>query len=284
MTIALATCEEVSGLDDEGRLLLGRLRAAGIGAEPAVWDREAVDWDAYELVLLRSTWDYHLAPERFIAWTRAIGPRLLNPPELVVWNASKRYLHELGEWGLATVPTDFVRPGESFALPGGEFVVKPATSAGSRDTARYRPGDPAAREHVAALLADGREAMVQPYLSAVDVSAETALIFLGGEFSHAMRKGPLLELDQEQEQGLFRPEEMSPRRPSPAQLELASATVRAVSERIGEPLYARVDLLDSDEGEPLILELELIEPSLFLDFQPAAAERLVALVEQRLRA
>ena len=92
MTIALATCEEVSGLDEEGRLLLGRLREAGIEAEPAVWNRDAVDWDAYELVLLRSTWDYHLEPERFLAWARAIGPRLLNPPELVAWNASKRYL------------------------------------------------------------------------------------------------------------------------------------------------------------------------------------------------
>lgn len=283
MTIALATCEEVSALDEEGRLLLGGLRAAGIDAEPAVWNSPAVEWDGYELVVLRSTWDYHLDPGRFVAWVRSIGSRLLNPPELVTWNASKRYLHELGGWGLATVPTAFVSPGEGFELPGvGEFVVKPATSAGSRDTARYRPGDEAAGRHVEALLAAGREVMVQPYLSAVDVSAETALVFLGGEFSHAMRKGPLLELDQEQEQGLFRPEEMSPREPTAAQLELAAAVVGTVGERVGEPLYARVDLLDSDQGQPLVLELELIEPSLFLDFHPPAAERLVSLLASRL--
>jgi glutathione synthase/RimK-type ligase-like ATP-grasp enzyme len=283
VTIALATCAEVPGLDDEGRLLLSSLAAAGIDAEPAVWDDPGAGWDTYELVLLRSTWDYHLRPQAFLQWAESIGTRLRNPPAMVAWNASKRYLADLASWGPATVPTTFVAPGDLPELPAeGEFVVKPSTSAGSKDTARYRAGDPAAAAHVEALGAAGREVMVQPYLSSVDETAETALVFLGGEFSHAMRKGPLLELGQGLEQDLFRPEEMSPREPSARQLELGRAVVGELSERIGVPLYARVDLLDSDAGEPLVLELELIEPSLFLDFHPPAAERLVALLAAEL--
>ena len=283
MTIALATCAEVPGLDEEGRLLRSALVRSGIDAEPAVWDDPAIHWESYELVLLRSTWDYHLRPDEFLAWAGGLGSRLVNPLALLEWNAHKRYLHELESWGLPAVPTGFIAPGESWELPGeGEFVVKPATSAGSKDTARYRPGDEAAARHVEALLAAGREAMVQPYLSAVDTSAETALVFLGGELSHAMRKGPLLELGQGLEQGLFRPEEMSRREPTPEQVAAGAAVVAAVGERIGEPLYARVDLLDSDAGDPVVLELELIEPSLFLDYAPGSAQALADAIVARL--
>lgn len=283
--LALATCSDVPTLDAEGRFLRSCLTAAGIDSEPVVWNDSAVDWSAYERVLIRSTWDYQYEPEQFLAWTNEIGERLLNTPRLVGWNASKRYLAELDGWGVPVVPSRFVAPGEDPALPrDGEFVVKPATSAGSKDTARYRGGEAAASAHVEALLEDGREVLVQPYLDSVDRSAETAVVLFNGEVSHAMRKGPLLELDQEPEPGLFRQEQMSLREASPAQLDLARQAVTAVADQLGDlPLYARVDMLDSDDGEPVILELELIEPSLFLDFHHPAAERLASLLSPLVR-
>ena len=153
-------------------------------------------------VLLRSTWDYPSSPDSFAAWAAARGGRLINPPAIVRWNISKRYLTLLESWGLPIVPTTFIAPGEPVELPEeAEFVLKPAVSAGSRDTARYAPADlERARRHAAELLAANREVMIQPYLPSVEAAAETAVIMLGGRFSHAMRKGPLLELGEEPEQ------------------------------------------------------------------------------------
>ena len=278
--LALATCSEVPALDAEGRFLRSSLAAAGVESEPVVWNDPAVDWSRHDRVLIRSTWDYQYDIEGFLAWADEIGGRLLNSPRLVAWNASKRYLAELEHWGLPIVPSRFIAPGDDFALPRtGQFVVKPSTSAGSKDTARYRGGDAAADAHVAALLEAGREVLVQPYLDSVDRAAETAVVLLGGEVSHAMRKGPLLELDQEPEPGLFRQEQMSSRDASAGQIGLAREALSSVARQVGDaPLYARVDMLDSDAGEPLVLEIELIEPSLFLDFHPPAAARLAALL------
>ena len=278
--LAIATCAELPELDREGGMLLAACREAGIDARPVVWDDGAVDWGAFETVLIRSTWDYPAKQERFAAWARARGERLLNPLAAVEWNLSKRYLKELERWGLPIVPTAFIAPGDEPELPAaGEFVVKPAVSAGSRDTARYgaEEGERAVG-HVSALLDQGRDVLVQPYLGSVETAAETAVILLGGELSHAMRKGPLLERHQGVEQGLFRQEEMSPRQPDPAESRLASAVLERFSAEVCAPLYARVDLLRSDGGEPCILELELIEPSLFLDHHPAAIDRLVGLL------
>jgi glutathione synthase/RimK-type ligase-like ATP-grasp enzyme len=278
--LAIATCGEVPDLDDEGRLLLTRLRAAGVEAEPAIWDDESVRWDDYDRVLLRSTWDYPRSPESFAAWVAARGRRLINPPEVVLWNISKRYLALLESWGLPIVPTDFIAPGEPVELPGEtEFVVKPAVSAGSRGTARYAPDDlDRAHRHVAELLAANREVMIQPYLPSVETAGETAVIMLGGRFSHAMRKGPLLELEQEPESGLFREEEMSRRHAAEDEIELAERVLDRYGAEIRAPTYARIDLLRSAAGAPLILELELIEPSLFLDHHPDAADRLAELL------
>jgi len=278
--LAIATCAELPDLDGEGRLLLGRLRAAGLEAEPAVWDDPAVTWDGYDRVLLRSTWDYPRAPDSFAAWAAARGRRLINAPEIVSWNISKRYLALLESWGLPIVPTGFIAPGEPVRLPReAEFVVKPAVSAGSRDAARYARGErERARLHVAELLAADREVMVQPYLDSVETAGETAVIVLGGRFSHAMRKGPLLELGEEPERGLFREEQMATREAGPEEIALAQTVIDRFSAEVGPPTYARVDLLRSVTGAPLILELELIEPSLFLDHRPDAADRLVELI------
>ncbi len=278
--LAIATCAEVPGLDPEGRLLLERCREAGIDAKPEVWDDPRVAWDGYDAVLLRSTWDYQYKPGAFLSWVGARGERLINRPAIVEWNVSKRYLAVLEGWGFPIVPSQLIAPGERFQLPAdSEFVVKPAVSVGSKDTGRYGPGERArASEHVGQLLAADREVLIQPYLASVETVAETALIMLGGSFSHAMRKGPMLELGQEQEQGLFREEQMAPREAEPREIELANNLVERFSTEVAPPTYARVDLLRAAGGEPLILELELIEPSLFLDHNPPAADRLIELL------
>jgi len=286
--LALATCAEVADLDPEGKLLLAACREAGIEAEPAIWDDGGADWDGFDLVLIRSTWDYKDKPAEFRAWTERIGPRLRNGPGIVAWNISKHYLQVLAGWGFPVVPTSFLEPGachEEIAgmLPGsGQYVVKPAVSAGSTDTARYAAAEPGDREralgHVSTLLGNGRTVMVQPFLASVETEAETAVILLGGEPAHAIRKGPLLEIGQGLEQGLFREEEISLRQAHADELRLAQAIVERFSAEVAAPLYARVDMLRDDAGAPTVLELELIEPSLMLDHSPSSVTRIVELL------
>ncbi|HVF77238.1 MAG TPA: hypothetical protein VNA28_02985 [Solirubrobacteraceae bacterium] len=284
--VAIATCAEHPELDAEGRLLLDALRELQIAAEPAVWTEQPTGgWDAYELVVLRSTWDYTFMPERFLHWAQDIGGRLLNAPEVVAWNADKRYLSDLVEAGIATIPTEQVAPGTPFHPPAGRFVLKPAVAAGSRGAAVFDEArHDAAREHAAALQADGHDVLLQPYLDAVDgAEAETALVFLDGRLSHAMRKGPLLALDLPPPDGLFRQEQMSPVDDPAADVVALGLRVHAyVEERFGRQLYTRVDVLRDAQGAPAVLELELIEPSLFLDFAPGSAQALAQAIVARL--
>lgn len=285
MRIGIATAAEVPDLDDEGRLLQAALNERGADVEPAVWDTD-VDWSAYDVVVVRSTWDYAERLPEFLAWAdRADGATmLLNQAEVLRWNTDKRYLAELERAGVPIVPTQFLEPG---AGPGHgyehvEHVVKPVVSAGSRDTLRLGDHElERSRGHVERLLAAGRPVMVQPYLHQVDEQGETALLYVDGEFSHAMRKGPLLTPGMDLVSGLFAQEEMSPRDPSPAERELADAVLAALPPHLpADLLYARVDLLPSDDG-PRLLELELTEPSLFLDHFPPAAKTLADAVVRR---
>ena len=284
--IGVATAAEVPDLDDEGQLLLAALRARGVVAEPVVWDGPAVAWPDLDVVVVRSTWDYHSRPAEFLAWADRVSSvtRLLNPAEVLRWNTDKRYLAELEQAGIPIVPTQFLAPGDG---PGHryesvEHVVKPVVSAGSRDTLRLGADDVSrSHEHSARLLDAGRGVMVQPYLHEVDEHGETALLYLDGEFSHAMRKGPLLTPGMGLVEGLFAEEEMSLRDPSADERSLADAVLAAMPERFSSDLlYARVDLLPSPDG-PLLLELELTEPSLFLDHHPPSVDALAEAIVGR---
>lgn len=278
MRIALVTCAELPGLDPDDRALLAPLRARGAEATPAVWDDRAVDWNAFDLVLLRSPWDYAPRREAFVAWAEAV-PRLRNPADVVRWNTDKVYLDELAAAGAPVVETHTVAPGAAWAAPSGEYVVKPAISAGSRDTARYGPGDEArAAEHVARLGADGRTTLVQPYVPSVDERGETSLLFLGGTFSHGIVKHAMLERGQGLETELFRTERIEPREPDPDERAAAEAVLDAMPFDRHALLYARVDLVRDPDGAPRLLELELTEPSLFFAHAPDAAERLAEAV------
>ena len=276
--IGLATAAALPDLDDDGPILLEALTAAGASARPAIWTDDAVDWSAFDRVLVRSTWDYATQRDRFLRWAARVDgvSRLANSLAVLRWNTDKHYLAELRDRGVAIVPTTFVNPGESCELPAaGDVVVKPVISAGSRDTARYGvDARDAAVAHIERLHADGRAAMVQPYIAAVDDVGEAALMFFGGQYSHGIRKGPILNGTITVAHGLFVEEEISTREPSADERAAAEAVLAALPFDPAALVYARVDLVPGADGEPLLLELELCEPSLFLQHGADAAPRL----------
>lgn len=287
MRVALVSARAARHLDEDLPPLLAALAAMGLDAAVADWDDREVDWAAYRLALLRSTWDYAERLPEFLAWADRTArlTTLVNPPAVIRWNTDKHYLAGLARAGVPAVPTRFVEPGQRaaeelqrFLLEEGaaEWVVKPAVGAGSRDAARYARGmDRAASDHVERLLAAGRSVMLQPYLDQVDHHGESALIFFAGRFSHAIRKGPLLRRGAGPTDALFAEEHITPRMPDAEELRVAERVLAALP--FATPLYARVDLIRAEDTTPCLLEIELTEPSLFFAHAPGAAERLARL-------
>lgn len=279
--VALVTCAELPDLEPDDRLLLPVLAARAVATTAAVWTDPHVDWTGFDLTVLRSPWDYARQRDTFVAWAAGV-PRLVNPAEVVAWNTDKRYLAQLTGAGIPVVPTTWLAPADPGRLPDqGEWVIKPAVGAGSKDSGRYRLDDPAHRRlaagHVERLQAQAQLVMVQPYLAAVETYGETGLVFLAGAdgltYSHAIRKGPLLTGPDAGLEGLYAREEVSARTASPAELALARRVLAVVSGGTAALLYARVDVIPGPGGDPLLVELELTEPSLFLGYAPGAADR-----------
>lgn len=284
--VALVSARAARHLDEDMPPLLAAFAAAGVDAAVADWDDPEVDWAGFHLAILRSAWDYAERLAEFLHWAdrTASLTTLVNPPPVIRWNTDKHYLRELAQAGVPVVPTEFVEPGGRAAQAlqrilredSVEWVVKPAVGAGSRDAARYARGDEGtATGHIERLLAAGRSVLLQPYLDQIDRHGETALIYFGGRFSHAIRKGPLLHRGATPVTGLFKEEQITPRTPAVEELQVAQLALAALP--FAATLYARVDLIRSQEGGPCVLELELTEPSLFLAHAPGAAGRLVQL-------
>jgi glutathione synthase/RimK-type ligase-like ATP-grasp enzyme len=275
--VALATCRDLAELDLDSVQLVSALKKAGIAAEAVIWDDPSAAWPTFDLVVLRSTWDYPRKIHSFLRWIDGL-PKVLNPAPVVRWNADKRYLGDLAAAGLPVVPTTFARPGHEFQFPPGPFVVKPAVGAGCKNTARYEMGqEELARQHIYRLNQSGTTAMIQPYLKDVEQVGETGLVFIGGRYSHAFRKGPMLGGDPRKENSLYFEEDIQQRQASSQEQSLAEQVLRAVPGGLDRLAYGRVDLLPTADGS-VVLEVELIEPSLFLDFAPGSAERLARLI------
>lgn len=299
--IALVTAREARALDEDLPPLVEALRELGAGVDVPYWDDPQVDWASYDTAVIRSTWDYIDRIDEFLCWTERAGASTLlcNPPAVVRWNADKHYLRDLAAAGVSVVPSRFVEPGAdpdhelAALLSGGndavsigtvgafeEFVIKPAVGAGSRDAARYRRDETArAAAHLRRLLDAGRGALLQPYLSRVDDAGETALIHVDGHFSHAARKAALLRPGGGFVSGLFAPEKISACQPRADELEVAAAACAAIEG--GPLLYARVDLIQDGAGKPVVLELELTEPSLFFAQSPGSARNFAAALLRR---
>jgi hypothetical protein len=278
VTIAIATAKSARPLDQDLAPLEAECRRVGLAFEIAEWDDPQVDWSQFDTVVIRSTWDYPTRLNEFLAWIDHVESvsTLLNPADVVRWNIDKRYLRELHAHGISTVPTRFVFPGEPVGLLSGELVLKPSVSGGALNTERFaadRVDDATAFANQ--LLADGHTVMVQPYLSSVDVRGEHALVFFGGSYSHTFRKGPILIEGREMLDGLFAREELSAVEPSDAERVLAETIMNFIPGGRDSTLYARVDLVHDDDGEPCLLELELIEPSMNFDLVPGSVTRYV---------
>ena len=272
--VALVTCADVAGREPDDLRVIEALAGRGIEAAHAVWDDPAIDWRSFRLVVVRSTWDYPERRAAFLAWAEGL-PRVLNPAPILRWNTDKRYLGDLAQAGLPVIPTRFLEPVDRFEAPSLPFVIKPAISCAARDTARYGLDDvAAAREHVQRLHRQGRAVMVQPYLPEIETQGEVAVVYLGGVYSHSIRRGALLKRKK--------PSGADRARPLDIQAHEATSDERALAERVlGQVpggasglLYGRVDLVPGPNGGPLILEVELTEPSLFLAYGQGSADKL----------
>jgi glutathione synthase/RimK-type ligase-like ATP-grasp enzyme len=276
--VALATCREFANLDPDDAPLIEVLARYRVAAVPAVWDDPGVDWSAFDLVVLRSTWDYPRKFDAFLAWIDSL-PRLRNPVSVMRWSADKHYLLDLASAGLPVVPTTIVAPGDAFVPPAAPFVLKPVVGAGSKDAARFDAGqDDAAANHVRRLHRGGMAVIVQPYLARVDEAGEIDMVFLGGKFSHAVRKGAMLGNVRRKEGALFFEEDIRPHDATPDERAVAEGALNAIPGGAGQLLYGRVDLLPTDQGKPMITEVELMEPSLFFGHCPGSRERYSELV------
>jgi glutathione synthase/RimK-type ligase-like ATP-grasp enzyme len=275
--VALATCAAVVGVEKDDLQVIEALHRRGIEAVHAVWGDPKVDWSSFRLVVVRSTWDYVERREEFLVWAERL-PRVLNPAPVLRWNTDKCYLDDLMKTGLPVIPTCFLEPADAFEPPSTTFVIKPAVSCGANDTARYEPNDRAARDHVRRLQGEGHTVLVQPYLPQIDAAGEVGVIFIGGKYSHSIRRGALLKAGAKPDLAASLPLNIEPHQATPEERALAEQVVRQLPADPAELLYARVDLVPGEDGEALILEVELTEPALFLDFSDGGADRLAGAI------
>lgn len=276
--LAWVTARDARGLDEDEPLVLGALQAAGVLVEVVDWDDPGVDWAEFDRVVLGSPWDYAPRLIEFLSWLDHVNAvtHLVNSLDTVRWNINKQYLSELAAAGVPIIPTDFVGPHASPTFPSGEFVVKPAVGAGSKDAASYGPDQhDLALAHVARLHAAGQVVLVQPYLRSVAAEGEWALLYFQGQFSHAAGKRVALPRAGAVKE-LFAKETVTEHLASAEQVQVAQAALDVVTARLGTPTYARIDLVRDDAGRFCVLELELIEPSKFLPHAAGSAQRLAA--------
>jgi O-ureido-D-serine cyclo-ligase len=282
MNIAFVTQASHSEIEDDDRPLAEALVRRGSLVISMSWDDPACDWSKFDTVLLRSPWDYYKRYDEFLAWlARAESQtRVVNSPEIVRWNVSKRYMSELSAKGIRAVPTAFVAKGEVASLERlcaernwSTVVLKPCVSADSWETirvdeARHAEGQTYLERHRSL-----REIMIQPFVKDVEEGGEQCLIFFGGQYSHAVTKNSAFKGGRHvgPEGRLIEPEADA--------IEMA----RDVLGRAGfaEAPYARVDIARDEACQPLLLELELFEPTLFFKEKPGSEERLAEMLMQK---
>jgi glutathione synthase/RimK-type ligase-like ATP-grasp enzyme len=279
MRVAFVTCKQLPESDPDQDVLVATARAAGLDARLAAWDDAAVEWSAFGACVLRSTWNYHLSPGDFLSWMERVDAvtRVWNPVEMVRWNSHKSYLLELSQQGFSTVPTRLLQRHEEAALAetmtqaGWEqVVIKPAISAASHGAMRVDRGTVEVGEaHLHKLLRAG-DVLVQQYLSSVESMGERALIWIDGVLTHAMQKHPRFDGEEERVEG--------PVTVEADEEELARALMRGPGRGA---LYGRVDLARDAQGSSRLMELELIEPSLYFVQEPSALARFVAAISRR---
>lgn len=282
MHLRIATCTQLPEPDADEELLLDALRARGVDARMAAWNDPREDWDARVPTVIRSTWDYIHDLERFRAWLARAerAAPLWNPRRIVERNVHKGYLLELEARGVRIVPTEFLRRGFDMDLEllrasrgFGAVVIKPAVGAGSFATRRFEAHDGERAQHFLRESLRERDVLVQPWLPSVDGHGERACVWIDGAFTHAVRKTPRFSGEDESVSEAVAIE--------PAEKALAERALAPIAKDL---LYARVDVAPGLDGRPCVMELELVEPSLFLKQHPPALARLADALASRVRA
>lgn len=297
-SIALVSTDpEFVGHDDTDLVPL-RLALEALGFEVSVpsWRDSSVDWARFDLAVMRSPWDYAEKLQEFLEWLdqASAATHVLNVPQIIRWNLDKRYLGELDERGVQIVESHFCTTSDEVVaslagIDAERVVVKPSVSAGSRNTGLFDRADPRAIALAARIIQLGKTVMVQPAIDSVAQMGETALVYFDGRFSHALSKGPILDLGGGLLGGVYA-EQIDTAEATAAQLALADRAMsvmtalflgRGISESDATPLYARLDMVETAAG-PALLEAELFEPSYFVDTADASEHRFAAAVLARL--
>jgi hypothetical protein len=296
--VALVTTdpEVVNGEDVDIDILRDALESDGLLVETPVWHDPSVDWSAFDLAIMRSPWDYPSRLAEFLSWLdRATAvTQVLNTPGIIRWNLDKRYLHDLAARGVTIVDATFCQSVEEasdaiHSLDSRQVVIKPTVSVGSKDSGRFAVDDPAALELATRIIVGGKTAMVQPAIASVERSGETELVYFDGRYSHAVTKGPILDLGGGYVGGEYT-ERITATQATSAEVKLADATMLAIADVASvlttgnpRPLYARLDIVGTDAG-PALLEAELFEPSYFLNTAAGSELAFVSAVRGRLAA
>lgn len=273
--IALASSSADHANDTDLPRLIKAAEDLGHRAQVVVWDDPSVDWAAFDRVAIRSCWDYTKRREEFLRWTKQVGSRLVNFPEVISWNSDKVYLRDLAAADVAIIPTFWDVNDSSDLGEHASWVVKPTVSAGAANTAHWTDPEAAVR-HSLELLAAGRSTMAQPYVKSIDTVGEFAIYMFNGEFSHAVRKPALLEADRSPDAEISFPGGLRAITIHEQLLRFAHDTVAAAEAVLEQSLVqARVDVVLDDDGRGQLMELELVEPALFLDHEPETAARYI---------
>ncbi|GMA31286.1 hypothetical protein GCM10025875_12780 [Litorihabitans aurantiacus] len=294
MGIVVTDSYPIEDPDVDTPRLLTALRERGVGAEAVVWHDAAVAWSDFDVLVLRSPWDYPSRVAEFEAWFTEVAmlTRVLNEPALVHWNLDKRYLAALAERGIGVVPTRYLEPGDGEVEEAGSalaehgdgwVVVKPSVSAGAHDTALVQAGSAEARDLVARILGRGATAMLQPEVPELSRGLEKALYLIDGEITHAIAKGALLERGGGFIGGAYQetPQIVAA---DDDEIAFARAVMAAVAAETGldVPLYARIDTVRSAEHGLVLLEAEMFEPTFNLHLVPDVVETFADAVLARL--
>ncbi len=275
---AFLTLEDRTGFYIYDHLLFKPLEKLGWAVEEIPWNRRNVEWKRFDAVVIRSTWDYQDAPEKFLLTLEAIESvtKLYNPLDICRWNLNKRYLRDMQLRHVRIVPTHWLdrlnNPSIDavFQTSGAKrLVAKPLVGANADDTFVLEVNEPASWHNAIGVFTE-REVMVQPFIDSIQVEGEYSLFYFGGQYSHAIVKRPA-EGDyrvQEEHGGIIRSIN-----PTEDLLRAGSKAIEAIEKTL---LYARVDLVRLESGEPALIELELIEPSLYFEQCPGSAEMFAA--------
>lgn len=268
--IALATYADLPNLGAGDALLLSALATRGLSARPVVWNDPLMDWSLPKVTVIRSTWDYHYQRSAFLNWAEQVSQLhdLWNPLALLRWNSHKFYLRDLARRSIPIVPTLWLEQGTSIDLASvmkhyhwEKVVVKPAVSASAYATVLVAGASAQQGQAHLDQFLPAHDMLLQPFLETVTSLHERSLIFIDGEFTHAIERKPALDLDPSARDRLIEPQE--------EEWLLARRILGLLPAR---PLYARVDLIPEEAGTFCLMELELVEPALWLSFAPHSVQ------------